>query len=268
MLLVRSVTIRKIAQSLGVSAVARIRGAISQTTSERALRAGLNIEVQSWLQPRATLLLGLTLVSGAPSPALAQSDLRRPVRQVEMDDGVIEITNSHAADPGVAEEVTSVRALQARPARDQARDSSREEGAESLAAGEARGAVESESTSSAAHGSTGTTSWLLPLIVIIVAAGVSIWGLRRRKWRPFAPEYDAGSAAPGALEGEEVFDTDVLDEPAALDGGHLDGGQLDGQWALTVRDSVPPSSPPRSSRGANAPRQWVSQPLRVKSDES
>lgn len=270
MLLVRSATIRKIARALGVSAGERMRGAISQTAPERAPRARLNIEVQLPLRQVVALLLFWAFAAALPSLALAQSDLRRPVRQVEMDDGVIEITNSHAADRG-ADQVTSIRALQASPTRDQPRDSSNEEDdVEPPAVGAAQGTAQGNASSSAAtSGSTATASWLLPFIVVVLALGIVIWGLRRRGSVAMAPAHGAGSASHGALDDDEaVFDTHVLDEPAAVDGGHLDSGHLDGQWALAVRDSVPPSSPPRSSRGANAPRQWVSQPLRVKSDQS
>jgi hypothetical protein len=262
MSLVGSARIRKIEQSfrvcsaLGTASIARVHA----------------IEV---VARRAALLLALVVTVSPPTVAFAQGDERRPVRQVETDDGVIEITNSNevAAEPVKTDELTSVRALRA----------VERSGVES-ANGAPLTSESSLSTTNAQRRSHTSSSWGFPLLVLIVAASAGVWGIRRRTSRKaavIAREPAAGESAQQAEllpELDDVLDADMLDEPEPLAGpgvlasppGQLPPGQLcpPGQWVDAVRDSVPPSSPPRSSRGSNAPRQWVSQSLRVKSDES
>jgi hypothetical protein len=197
-----------------------------------------------------------------PSIAFGQSDARRPVRQIETDDGVIEITNSQerAGDTTLTEEVTSVRALRATDRRE----------AESGANDASGPSAALASTLAAAPASKAFSSWWLPLIVVVVAGAVCVWGFRRRRSLRRSMVVAPSAAAIRAMKRSDTLDEaeDVLTE-SELDADVLEeAGAFAGQWVDAVRDSVPPSSPPRSSRSANAPRQWLSQPVRPKPDES
>ena len=233
-MVVQGVRIRKMVQLVTL--------VLTRCCAPMAAGLGCNhaIEVRKAWRGWAACVVGATFLCQLSSIAVAQSDSRRPMRQVETDDGVIVLTNSPDRAPDqTATEVTPT--------------ASRE-----LALTPERPPPVPARADRQRGFSIG--SWLFPLVMLGLVATAAVWGWRRLASRRAATR--AGPSEPSShaeLAEAELLEAELLESPVD------ELPALSNQWVDALRDSVPPSAPGRSSV-RSVPPQWVSQPLRKPSE--